>query len=324
MASRLLVRCFGPRARVLAGRAALCGGAVGVAGCGIKRTMLQPARCDGQGSMHSAGDHVVHAPAEAASTQPSLMVRCLAEAIGTAIIVQGGCGAVCAMKYAGASFSTFGIAAVWGVSVMLAAYSTRAVSGAHLNPAVTVALVSTGSFPAQDAPAYVTAQLVGATVAGAINYLIFTVGIATMEASEGLVRGTMASTASFAGAFGMVPNTALGMGAVSAFAAEVWMTAILLFLISAATDANSGSVPDAAAPAVIGATVTALICTFGPVTGCGMNPARDLGPRLVTLVTGWGTAATSAWWVYSLGPVVGGVLGAMAYQHTLKAARKGE
>ena len=153
MASRLLVRCFGPRARVLAGRAALCGGAVGVAGCGIKRTMLQPARCDGQGSMHSAGDHVVHAPAEAASTQPSLMVRCLAEAIGTAIIVQGGCGAVCAMKYAGASFSTFGIAAVWGVSVMLAAYSTRAVSGAHLNPAVTVALVSTGSFPAQDAPA---------------------------------------------------------------------------------------------------------------------------------------------------------------------------
>lgn len=169
----------------------------------------------------------------------------------------------------------------------------------------------------------------------------------------------------------MVPNTALGMGAVSAFAAEVWMTAILLFLISAATDANSGSVPDAAAPAVIGATVTALICTFGPVTGCGMNPARDLGPSnrsmrtephpcvlcsrkpplgrathathamhlpitsmfgvracdspgLVTLVTGWGTAATSAWWVYSLGPVVGGVLGAMAYQHTLKAARKGE
>jgi len=92
------------------------------------------------------------------------------------------------------------------------------------------------------------------------------------------------------------------------------MTAVLLFLISAVTDKDKGSVPDGAAPALVGASVTALICTFGPVTGCGMNPARDIGPRLVTALAGWGGAATTAWWVYTCGPLIGGILGANAYR----------
>ena len=119
--------------------------------------------------------------------------------------------------------------------------------------------------------------MAGATFAGAVNYAIFASGIAAMEASEAIVRGSAASTASFAGAFGMVPNP-LVMGPVGAFVAEVWMTGILLFLIAALTDTAAGSVPDGAAPALIGGTVGVLIGTFGPVTGCGMNPARDLGP----------------------------------------------
>lgn len=76
----------------------------------------------------------------------------------------------------------------------------------------------------------------------------------------------------------MVPNTAL-LGVAGAFVAEVWMTAILMFVILGIGDEAAGSVPAAAQPALVGATVTTLICTFGPVTGCGMNPARDLGPR---------------------------------------------
>ena len=100
-----------------------------------------------------------------------------------------------------------------------------------------------------------------------------------------------------------------------AFAAEVYMTAVLLFLISAIGDAAADSVPAGAQPALVGASVTMLIGTFGSVTGCGMNPARDLGPRLVTLLTGWGAAALHpGWWVYTLGPLVGGPLGALAYQ----------
>jgi len=244
--------------------------------------------------------------------------RMTAEAIGTGIIVQVGCGVVASSKYASGNFTVFGLAATWGAAVALAVYATRAVSGAHLNPAVTGALVSLGAFPQDEAPLYVAAQLAGATIAGAANYLIFSAGIAASEAAEGIVRGAAASTSSFAGAFGMVPNAAL-VSPAGAFVCEVWMTGILMFMIMAIGDGGSGSVPEAAAPVLVGTTVASLICVFGPVTGCGMNPARDLGPRLVTLVTGWGTAATTAWWVYTLGPLVGAVLGAHAYKALLSS-----
>jgi len=260
------------------------------------------------------------APEKTTST-PILAQKCLAEAIGTGIIVQGGCGAVCAFKYAGASYGQFGLAAVWGASVALAVYATRSVSGAHLNPAVTAALVANDLMPTEEALPYVAAQLVGATLAGAVNYLVFAPGIASFEASQAIVRGSAASTASFAGAFGMVPNAAL-VGPLGAFAAEVWMTAILGFLIAAIGDAAAGSCPEGAAPALVGATVATLIGTFGPVTGCGMNPARDLGPRIVTLLTGWGGAALTSAWVYTLGPLVGAPLGMMAYRQLMMPAPK--
>lgn len=89
---------------------------------------------------------------------PTFEHTCLAEMIGTAIIVQGGCGAVCAAKYAGSGANVFGIAAAWGISVTLAIYATRAISGAHLNPAVTCALVTTGDFPAEEAPFFIASQ----------------------------------------------------------------------------------------------------------------------------------------------------------------------
>jgi len=228
---------------------------------------------------------------------------------------------VSAVKYAASGMGLFGVASVWGMSVTLAVYATRAVSGAHLNPAVTVALCATGQSPVEEAAPYIGAQCLGAFVAGAINYTIFSSGIIAMEATSSLVRGSAASTASFAGAFGMVPNTAV-VGAAGAFLAEVWMTAILMFMISAIGDADANSVPAGAQPALVGATVATLISTFGPVTGCGMNPARDLGPRLVTLLTGWGSASLTAWYVYTFGPVIGAVLGAIAYQELIAPSTK--
>ena len=225
-----------------------------------------------------------------------------------------------------------------------------------------------GARSSSRAPTDVCAQMAGATFAGAVNYAIFASGIAAMEASEAIVRGSAASTASFAGAFGMVPNPVV-IGPLGAFVAEVWMTGILLFLISALTDTAAGSVPDGAAPALIGGTVGVLIGTFGPVTGCGMNPARDLGPSkhafaatanaphrsrslprsasllnsrhadarapprrppwcaapgLVTLATGWGGAALTSGWVYTLGPLIGGPLGMACYRQLLMPSKKAE
>ena len=323
---------------VLSRRSLLCGGAVAGAAALLSSTsgaaLCTPATKTTTAAPLPPPPPPPKPPAE--ESGPSLAVRCLAEAVGTAIIVQGGCGCVAALKYAGANFTTFGLATTWGATVALAVYATRAISGAHLNPAVTTALVANDYYEAvvvgggeisrdlrariEEAPLYIGSQLLGATVAGAINYVLFSAGIAASEAAASITRGTAASTASFAGAFGMVPNTAL-MGAGGAFVAEVYMTAILLFMISAITDGSTGSVPDAAAPAAIGATVAMLICTFGPVTGCGMNPARDLGPRAVTLLTGWGSAALTSWWVYTLGPLVGGAIGVAAYRELRKQSK---
>jgi len=248
----------------------------------------------------------------AASEPPSLAKKCLAEAFGTGLIVHGGCGVVCASKFAGSTISPFGIAAVWGSSVALAVYATRDVSGAHLNPAITANLAVNSDFsPALVGP-YIAAQTAGAAVAGGVNYLIFRKGISALELKEGIKRGTAASAATYHGAFGMVPNPKL-LPAPAALAAEMWMTGVLSFLVMSLTDAEK-TVPDGAAPALIGATVASLVAVFGPVTGCGMNPARDLGPRLVTAVTGWGPAAASGWWVYSAGPLAGAVIGGWCYR----------
>lgn len=248
------------------------------------------------------------APAEPPSLAPSLLRRCLAEAIGTGIIVHLGCGAVCAAKFAGSNVSPFGVAATWGVAVALAIYTAGPISGAHLNPAVTAGLVSVGKAPAEEAPFYMLAQLAGATVASAATYGLFSRAIVATELAGGVVRGSAASAATFAGAFGLVPNTALVATVAGVIAVEAAATGALTFLISAITDPE-GHVPAAAAPVLIGATVTALICVVGPLTGACMNPARDLGPRIVAALAGWRGATVPFTLAYALGPTLGALAG---------------
>jgi len=209
------------------------------------------------------------------------------------------------------------MALVWGTSVALAVYVTRDVSGAHLNPAVTAALAA--NMPEacdwNKALQYVGAQCFGAAVAGGINYAIFKTAISNFEASEGIKRGTKGSWSSFNGAFGMVPTKEI-ITLPKAFLAEIWMTSALVYLIFGLTD-DKNTVPSGAAPALIGGAVMGLVGIFGPVTGCGMNPARDLGPRLVTAMAGWrGASLSPGWWIYSAGPIVGGILGGAFYQMT--------
>ena len=147
---------------------------------------------------------------------------------------------------------------------------------------------------------------------------MFNNGIKALEKAEGTIRGAKGSCATFSGAFGMIANKTLCPKPGHVFLAEAGMTGALLFTVFALTDSDK-SVPEGAVPGLVGATVTALACQFGPVTGCGMNPARDLGPRIVTYFGGWRSAALSyAWWGYTLGPMVGGILGATLYNVTLK------
>jgi len=283
--------------RLLLGGLAAGGGASLLAAKG-------PARCD-EGTLVD----------KSSIGELTLQRRCVAEAIGTGIIVTLGCGVVCSAKYCASAVGAGHMAAVWGMAVALAVYATRDISGAHLNPAVTCSLAANKDFPKEEIVPYICSQTFGATVAGAINYLICSAAIAAFEMEQGIVRGTAASAASFSGAFGMTPNPQV-LSPLGALAAEVYMTAILVFMIFAITD-DTGSVPGGAAPALIGATVASLVSVFGSITGCGMNPARDVGPRLVSAVAGWSAATLPSCWVYTLGPIVGAILGGALYQQLL-------
>eukprot|EP01061_Rhynchopus_euleeides_P026354 TRINITY_DN430_c0_g2_i1.p2 TRINITY_DN430_c0_g2~~TRINITY_DN430_c0_g2_i1.p2 ORF type:complete len:269 (+),score=88.87 TRINITY_DN430_c0_g2_i1:53-859(+) len=252
----------------------------------------------------------------------SLAQKCAAEALGVGLIVGEGCGIVCASKFVPQyPMGPFGISSVFGMSVAAAIYATRDISGAHLNPAVTGALAvfRPEACPPQQVAPYWAAQLFGGAVAAGVNYMVYNSAIRKLESAENITRGARGSWAVYSGAFGMVPNPAV-VGPMGACLVEAGLTATLMFVILAVTDEKK-SVPSAAAPALIGMTVTALAAQYGPVTGAGMNPARDLGPRFITSVAGWGKASASpAWWAYTAGPMAGALFGAALYTSVFEKA----
>ena len=256
-------------------------------------------------------------PASPPRTPPApaytLQQQCAAEALGTGMIVTLGCGIPCAARYAGVPIGHFSIAAGFGLVVASAVYITRDVSGAHLNPAVTAALVATGRADAGVAAPFVAAQMAGATIGAALNYVTHRAGIRALEARQKVARGTAASVGVIEGCFGILPNRAM-VRTPGTLAVEVGATAMLALSIFALTDPGN-SVPEGAQPALIGTSVAVLIAQYGPISGAGMNPARDLGPRIVTALAGFGTKASfhPAWWAYTVGPIAGAVLGGLLY-----------
>jgi len=216
---------------------------------------------------------------------------------------------------------------VWGFGVSLAIYCTASVSGAHLNPAVTVAFALLRGFPWAWVVPYAIAQLLGAVLAGCVVAASFWPFLLRFEAERGLQRGAPGSEA-VAMVFGeYFPNPALfGTGAaaqalVSPLAAtlvEGFGTAVLAFVIFALTDPGNRAAPKAnLAPFFIGFTVAVLISLFAPITQAGWNPARDLGPRLVAFALGWGEIAIPGprwgFLAYIAGPLLGAPLGGWLY-----------
>ena len=214
-------------------------------------------------------------------SRPDLARRAAAEAIGVFALVFAGCGAIVAEAQYPGSLGTVGVALVFGLIVMAMVYATGHLSGAHLNPAVTVAFLCTRHLPRREALAYLFAQLAGALAAAAL--------LATIWPGQPAALGAT------------VPS----VGALSALAYETVLTAFLMFVIMAvATDTRAVG---AAAAIAIGGTVGLDALFGGPVTGASMNPARSLGPALVAGETG-------DIWIYVVGPLLGAVAGALAYQ----------
>ena len=213
-------------------------------------------------------------------TRPSLARRAFAEGLATFALVFAGCGAIVVDSERGGSLGATGIALAFGLVIMAMIYATGHLSGAHINPAVTLAFLASRHFPARDALAYIPVQLGGA-VAGALLLRV-------------LWKGTPADLGA------TVPTIGVG----SALVYETVMTALLMFVIMAvATDTRAIG---AAAAIAIGGTVALDAIFGGGVTGASMNPARSFGPAL----------ASGQWddfWIYVVGPVVGAALGAAAY-----------
>jgi aquaporin NIP len=214
-------------------------------------------------------------------TSLSLGRRAGAEGVATFALVFAGCGAIVADAVYGGTLGSVGVSLVFGLIIMVMIYATGHLSGAHINPAVTAAFTLTRHFPARDAFAYISAQLIGA-IAGALVLL-------AVWPDQPAELGTT------------LPSVGVG----SAFVYEVVLTAFLMFVIMAvATDTRAVG---AAAAIAIGGTVGLDALFGGPVTGASMNPARSLGPALVSGELG-------DLWIYILAPVVGAGLGALVYQ----------
>jgi glycerol uptake facilitator protein len=252
----------------------------------------------------------------------------IGEFVGTFILVFFGCGSVCAAVTTGAQVGIFEVAIVWGLGIATAIYLTAALSGAHLNPAVTISLAAWGDFPKRRVSGYIVTQIAGAFAAAAVLYVIFGGAVTEFEAKNGIVRGQAGSEAS-AMVFGeYFPNPggkplkeghSGRMTQARAFVAEVVGTALLLLVIFCTTDPKNQHRPQVLTAATIGLTVTMLISLLGPLTMACFNPARDFGPRLFSSMAGWGsvpfTANGMGWLtVYVIAPIAGGLLGGGVYR----------
>ena len=242
------------------------------------------------------------------------------EALGAFILTLFGCGSVAVATLFNEYNSIFQIGLVWGIAVTLAIYLTRHLSNAHLNPAVTLAMVVARRMKASKIPIYIAAQLLGAFLAGLSLYALFSPSIQAFEAANGIVRGVNEAsviTAKMFGEFYPNPGNNAVVGMPLAIAAEFAGTFMLVLAIIGLTDdANAGRPDSSITPLFIGLTVSSVIWLIAPLTQAGLNPARDFGPRMVAAATGWGRYAFpdncgGFFWVYILAPAAGGVTAAL-------------
>ncbi len=277
--------------------------------------------------------------------QPALAQQVTAEVIGTYLLIFFGCGAVHAAVLTGAQQGLWQVAIVWGVAIMLAAYSVGGVSGAHINPAMTLAFTLWRGFPMKRVLPFIAGQLAGAILAAASLFVLFSPHLVAKEQAKGVVRGEAGSivTAMCYGEYFPDPG-GLAKGsepyssekhkelqtrvpASIAFGAELLGTLILGFVVFAVTDErNTGRPAAGLAPVFIGLTVAVLISVLAPLTQACFNPARDFGPRLFASLAGWGRIAlpgfdeTSWLTVYILAPILGASGGGAVYEFGVRPA----
>ena len=248
---------------------------------------------------------------------PTLTGQCIAEFLGTALLIFFGVGCVAALKLAGASLGQWEISIIWGLGVAMAVYLTAAVSGAHLSPAVSIALCLFGNFERRKLLPYIISQMLGAFIGAAVVYFLYYNLFFDFEQAHHMVRGSVESL-QLAGIFSTYPNAHITV--IQAFFVETVIAAILLCLILALTDDGNGIPRGPLAPLLIGLLIAVIGASMGPLTGFALNPARDFGPKVFAYLAGWGKVAFTGgrdipyFLVPLIAPVVGACLGAFGYR----------
>jgi glycerol uptake facilitator protein len=259
----------------------------------------------------------------------------LAEFLGTFILILFGDGvvamAVAALNQSGRGTEIFAasgdwliIGWGWGFAVTFAVYAVGGVSGAHINPAVTIAFALRRDFPWRKVPGYIAAQVVGAFIGALLVYIVYKASIDSYERAHHIVRGEPESVPTYS-IFATFPapyfSTWLGP-----FIDQVVGTACLVAFIFAVVDEYHTPVRANLAPLVIGFIVVAVGLSLGANAGYAINPARDFGPRMFAWIAGWGKVAmpgdygniNTYFWIPIVGPFLGGAIGAYIYDFAIR------
>lgn len=224
----------------------------------------------------------------------TLSKRLLAECFGTFWLVLGGCGsAVLAAGFPQLGIGFLGVAFAFGLTVLTMAYAIGHISGCHLNPAVSVGLCVGGRFPVKELIPYILVQVIGATIAAGILYVI-----ASGKPGFNLAAGFAAN--------GYGAHSPGGYSLIAGFVTEIVMTLFFLLVIMGATDRRA---PQGFAPIAIGLCLTLIHLVDIPVTNASVNPARSTSQAI--FVGGW---ALSQLWLFWVAPIIGAGIGGIVYR----------
>lgn len=248
----------------------------------------------------------------------SLVRELAAEFLGTFILIVFGVAVVAQVVLSGKESGEYlSINLGWGLGVTMGIYVAGGVTGAHLNPAVTLALAAHRGFPWSKVIPYSLAQIAGAFVASAVVFATYNEALTDFDGGVRQITGEQGT----AGIWATYPQPYLS-NVPGGLVDQIVGTALLVLVIFALTDERNMAPESKLGGLFVGALVLLIGMTFGHNCGYAINPARDFGPRLFTAVAGWGMdvfrAADYWWWVPIVGPLIGGVLGGLAYDQLIR------
>jgi glycerol uptake facilitator protein len=261
----------------------------------------------------------------------------MAEFLGTMVLIAFGDGvvamAVAALNQSGRGTKIFDasgdwllITWGWAIAVVMGVYVAGGITGAHINPAVTLGMAVRGAFPWKKVPLYWFAQVAGAFVGAAIVFLVYHDAISSWEHANHVTRGNPGSFVTFS-IFATFPAPYFNGGWIGPMIDQIVGTAFLLMFVAALVDRRNLSPKGNLTPWLVGMAVAAIGMSYGANAGYAINPARDLGPRIFAAIAGWGQVAlpgdgpwySNYFWIPIIGPLIGGVIGVLVYDFGIKA-----